>query len=139
MNAPSPLPVAAVLAAVSLLLAACGGGSTKLDVEPLRAPFASAAAELKAPAEAALQALQAGRHAEGLQALLPVARARDKLTDEQRDALAAVAANVQIIATQAAGSDNLAVQQAVEDLMAALENRPASKVSVNPNEFMRPQ
>lgn len=126
---PGRLPLAL---AVTLLLGACGGGGTKLDLGALSGQFAAAAPALKAQADGAAKALQAGDYTAGLKALAALAKEPDKLTEEQRNAMIAAASQVQILVSERPSKEDDSVHQLVEDMMAALEGRPARKVGAIP-------
>lgn len=117
--------------AIALLLGACGGGGG-LDTSGLSGQFAGAAPALKAQADSAAKALQAGDYAAGLKALTALAKEPDKLTEEQRTAMIGAASQVQTRISERPPTDDLSVHQLVEDMMAALEGRPARKVGTIP-------
>ncbi|MFN0067039.1 MAG: hypothetical protein ACKVYV_05320 [Limisphaerales bacterium] len=128
MNRLLPPACRALGAALALLLSACGGGGTKLDTAALAAPFAAAAPALKSQADAAVKALKGGDHLAGVKALGALAKEHARLSEEQRAAMIDATAQVQTRLAEQPTANDMAVHQAIEDMMAALEGRPAKKV-----------
>lgn len=128
------------LAAFGLMLAAgCGSSATKMDTKDLEAAFASADAGLKASVDEAAKALNAGKLFEGATSLVNVAKASDKLTDEQKNAMINIGATIQLQMSEDDSKGDLKVWQAVEDMMAALEGMAPAQVGVNPDRVRPPQ
>lgn len=126
------LAVSASSILVAALLAGCGPGGTaktKMDTQELVTAFASAEESLKGPATEAAQALAAGKTFEGATTLVTLAKAgAGKFSDTQKNALVNLGATIQMVMAEDGDKADLKVYQAVEDLMAALEERDAGKV-----------
>lgn len=129
--------LASALAALALTLAGCGGGGpgkTKMDTKEFTAAFAGADAALSGPANEAVAALNSGKMFEGATALVNLAKAgTGKFSDTQKNALINLGATIQMVMAEDGDKADLKVYQAVEDLMAALEERGASTVGVTPD------
>lgn len=128
--------VASGLAAVSLFLAGCGGGEakTKMDTKEFTEAFASADASLQGPAQEAAKALNSGKLFEGATALVSLAKAgAGKFSDTQKNSLINLGATVQMVMAEDGDKADLKVYQAVEDLMAALDEREAGTVGITPD------
>jgi hypothetical protein len=124
------------LAAVSVLLAGCGGGTakTKMDTKEFTEAFASADASLQGPATEAAKALNSGKLFEGATALVGLAKSGSgKLSETQKNALINLGATVQMVMAEDGDKADLKVHQAIEDLMAALEERDSSTVGITPD------
>ncbi len=128
--------LATLLLGFALTLAGCGGGSgSGADTKEVEAAFASADPALKGPADEAVKAIKAGQYLEGANALLAVAKASaDKeLSEPQENAIVNLGAAIQMVLAAQGDKADLKVYQAIEDMMAALSGREASKVGTNPD------
>lgn len=127
--------LSALLAALGLLLAGCGGGGgAKLETAELTEAFASGDAALKTSADEAVKLLTSGKYLEGTTSLVKLAQTGgDKLTEPQKNALINACASIQLVISEDASKNDERIHQAVENLMAAVEGRDASKVGVTPD------
>lgn len=129
----------AVLTALGCALTGCGGGASGIDTADLEAAFRSGEPELQASATAAVQALKAGKHLDGATALANLARSAESLTEDQKNAMINVGAMIQVAMAEDGDKADLAVYQAVEDMMAALDGREASTVGTDPDRVRPPE
>lgn len=120
---------------ISFVLAGCGGGAkTKMDTAEFSQAFSAADAAVKTPADAAVKALQAGNMLEGANSLIAVVKAGgEKLSEPQKNALINLGATVQMMMAEDGDKADMKVYQAVEDLMALINERESTPVGSSPD------
>jgi hypothetical protein len=123
----------ACLAALTFLLTGCGSGSKRMNTADFKAAFAGASGDVKSAADEVVQALEAGKYFEGATALANLAKSTESLSDDQKNAMINLGADIQVIVAENPESADPQVYQAIEDMMAALEGRQAAPVGVNPD------
>ena len=121
---------------LALLVAGCDKSNLeKADPTELVAAFDAADPALKTPATAAAKAAKAGNLLECASSLAAVAKAgvEKEISEPQRNALINLGTSIQKVMSEQGDKADLKVYQAIEDMMAALTGRDASKVGVNPD------
>ncbi|MBX3746566.1 MAG: hypothetical protein KF833_14755 [Verrucomicrobiae bacterium] len=124
--------------ALGLFITGCGKGGG-IDTADLDAAFVRAEPEVKATATTAVQALKAGKFLDGATALANLARSAESLSEDQKNAMINVGAMIQVVMAEDGDKADLAVYQAVEDMMAALDGREASTVGTDPDRVRPPE
>lgn len=118
---------------LALGLAGCGSGSTPMDTSGFESAFASATGNIKAGATEAVTALKAGKLLEGSTALENVAKSNAELTDDQRNAMIDLGATIQRILTEQPEGADIAVFQAIENMLGHLLDTVPSTVGITPD------
>lgn len=121
------------LCLLALGLIGCGSGKTPMDTSGIESAFASASGDIKAGVNQAVTALKAGKLLEGSTALENVAKSNDELTDDQRNAMIDLGATIQRILTEQPEGADIAVFQAIENMLGYLLDTPPSTVGVTPD------
>jgi hypothetical protein len=121
------------LCLLALGLVACGSGTTPMDTSSFESAFASASGDIKSGANQAVTALKAGKLLEGSTALENVAKSNAELTDDQRNAMIDLGATIQRILTEQPEGADIAVFQAIENMLGYLLDTPPSTVGITPD------
>lgn len=125
----------ALVIVTSLFLAACGGDGTitvkKVDTKKMEASFQAAPANQKSEMTKAVNAIKSGDFKTATAALKAVIKAGG-LSQEQKDAIAQVAAEMQMVASQDSSKYPLELYREIGDLGPLVEGIEPPKMQVMP-------